>query len=255
MNTNMGLHHAGLLSRTGRNACQSIRRRKNAIIFVSAVYTYSYPLTPQGFNIHINGTFHCCLRYKQLHSLNEQLRRSLPTLTLPAFPSKKLLPLTPHQVELRRHAIERYIQLIGQDPVFSKSELLRCFLLSAQQESTFTESRETTVDVFLMNGFRIDVNCYTVECSSKVLAKACHNIDVRPEYASYLALYLMRKERDGGVTLVRRLMDFEAPYISQRLQDECKIVIRKRYESDAMGRMVWRLEWDWIQMTQAKPSF
>lgn len=185
-------------------------------------------LLAQGFNIHINGCFHCCLRYKQLHSLNEQLRRSLPTLTLPPFPPKKLLPLTPHQVEQRRIALERHIQLLGQDPVFSRSELLRCFLLSAQQESAGTESRETTVDVYLMNGFRIDVNCYTTECSSKVLAKACHNIDVRPEFAYYFALYLMRKERDGGVTLVRKLMDFEAPYVSQRLLDDCKIVIRKK---------------------------
>lgn len=194
-------------------------------------YSFSNYLTaspPQGFNIHINGTFHCCLRYKQLHSLNEQLRRSLPTLTLPTFPSKKLLPLTPGQVEQRRIALERYIQLLGQDPVFSKSELLRCFLLNAQQESSATEAQETTVDVYLMNGFRIDVNCYTTECSTKVLAKACQNIDVRAEFAYYFALYLMRKERDGSVTLVRKLMDFEAPYISQRQMDECKIVIRKK---------------------------
>lgn len=105
---------------------------------------------------------------------------------------------------------------------------MRCFLLSAQQESTCTEARETTVDVYLMNGFRIDVNCYTTECATKVLAKACHNIDVRPAYALYFALYLMRKERDGGVTLVRKLMDFEAPYISQRLLPDCTIVIRKK---------------------------
>lgn len=118
---------------------------------------------------------------------------------------------------------------VGQDPIFSKSELLRVFLLNAQQESSFTESRETTIDVYLMNGFRIDVNCYTTECSTKVLAKACHNIDVTTELAYYFALYLMRKEKNGSVTLVRKLMDFEAPYISQRLLDDCKIVIRKKY--------------------------
>lgn len=65
----------------------------------------------QGFNIHINGSFHCCLRYKQLHSLHEQLKKSLPTLLLPTFPSKKLLPLTPNQLEQRRASLERYIQL------------------------------------------------------------------------------------------------------------------------------------------------
>lgn len=66
---------------------------------------------PQGFNIHVNGTLHCCLRYKQLHSLHEQLKRSLPNLILPHFPSKKLFPLTTGQLEDRRAHLERYIQL------------------------------------------------------------------------------------------------------------------------------------------------
>lgn len=117
---------------------------------------------------------------------------------------------------------------VGQDPVFSKSDLLRVFLLNAQQESSFTESRETTLDVYLMNGYRIQVNCYTTDCSSRILEKACQNIDLAKEFTHYFTLFLMRKENDGSITLVRRLMDFEAPYISQRLLDDCKIAIRKR---------------------------
>lgn len=186
-------------------------------------------LSLQGYNIHINGNFHCCLRYKQLHSLHEQLKRSMPTLTLPQFPSKKLLPLTQNQLEQRRINLERYIQLVGQDPIFSKSELLRIFLLNAQQESSYIESYETSLDVYLMNGYRTQVNCYTTDWSSKVLEKAAQNVDLSPNYVPYFALYLMRKEKDGGVTLVRKLMDFEAPFITQRKLEECKIVIRKRY--------------------------
>ncbi|XP_055692979.1 sorting nexin-17 [Lutzomyia longipalpis] len=182
-----------------------------------------------GFNIHINGTFHCCLRYKQLHSLHEQLKRSLPTLVLPSFPPKKFFPLTPSQLEERRASLERYVQLVGQDPVLSKSELLRTFLLNAQQESSYTESKETALDVYLMNGFRIVVNAYTTECSTKVLEKACDNIDLPRDYAYYFALFLMRKENDGSVTLTRKLMDFEAPYITQKILRDCKIVIRKNY--------------------------
>ncbi|XP_037032551.1 sorting nexin-17 [Bradysia coprophila] len=182
-----------------------------------------------GFNIHINGSFHCCLRYKQLHSLHEQLKKSLPTLLLPTFPSKKLLPLTPNQLEQRRASLERYIQLVGQDPVFSKSELLRIFLLNAQQESSYTESREVNVDVYLMNGVRIEVDCFTTECSSKVLEKTCQCLGLSKEYTYYFGLFLIKKENDGGVTLVRKLMDFEAPYISQRFLHDCRIVIRSSY--------------------------
>lgn len=148
---------------------------------------------------------------------------------LPNFPPKKLLPLSNSQLENRRASLERYIQLLGQDPIFSKSELLRIFLLNAQQESSFVEGRETILDVYLLNGYRISVNAYTTECSTKVLEKACSLIDLPKEYVYYFSLFLMRKENDGGITLIRKLMNFEAPFISQRLADDCKIVIRKKW--------------------------
>lgn len=182
-----------------------------------------------GFNIHINGSFHCCLRYKQLHSLHEQLKRSLPTLALPSFPPKKLLPLTPSQIEQRRISLERYIQLVGQDPVLCRSELLRAFLLNAQQESSFTECREVSLDVFLMNGYRIVTKAFTTDCSSKVLEKACSLIDLPKEYTYYFSLYLVRNESNGEVAIAKKLMDFEAPHISQKQWDDCKIVIRTSY--------------------------
>ena len=120
-----------------------------------------------------------------------------------------------------------YSILVGQDPVFSKSDLLRAFLLNAQQESSLTEYREIQLDVYLMNGYCIKINIYTTECSSQILMKACQNIDLPNEYINYFTLYLMRKENDGQIILIRKLMDFESPFISQQLIDDCKIVLRK----------------------------
>lgn len=117
---------------------------------------------------------------------------------------------------------------MGQDPVFSKSEILRIFLLNAQQESAFIDTRDVTIDVYLLNGYRISLNVYTMDCSSKILEKACNAIDLPKDYIYYFSLFLMRKENDGGVTLTRKLMDFEAPHISQRLVEDSKIVIRKK---------------------------
>lgn len=80
-----------------------------------------------------------------------------------------------------------------------------------------------------MNGYKISVNINTTECSVKVLEKALKAIDVLEEHYYYFSLFLIRKEQDGGVTLVRKLMDFESPFISHKLASECKIVIRKSY--------------------------
>lgn len=149
---------------------------------------------------------------------------------MPSFPSKKFLPLTQNQLEHRRSNLERYIQLIGQDPIFSKCDLLRIFLLNAQQESAQIQSHEVTLDVYLMNGYRIAVTCYTTDCTSKVLEKAAQNIDLPEQFTDYFTLYLMRTNQNGENILIRRLMDFEAPYITQRVLNDCQIVIRKRQE-------------------------
>ncbi|XP_055372640.1 sorting nexin-17 [Condylostylus longicornis] len=224
-----------------------------------------------GYNIHINGIFHCCLRYKQLHNFNEQLKKRIahiiPTklsnsysklqfgnescadsnataatvgpngkqhykkicIRLPEFPPKKLLPLSQSQLEIRRYALERYIQLLGQDPIISKTDMLFTFLLNAQQESAGIEQRTTTLETYLMNGYRIEINCLTTDASSKILEIACQNIGLPNEMIHYFSLYLMRKENDDNIALVRKLMDFESPYISQRLLSDCQIVIRKCY--------------------------
>ncbi|XP_068916093.1 sorting nexin-17 isoform X2 [Tenebrio molitor] len=93
-----------------------------------------------GYNIHINGIFHCTVRYKQLHNLHEQLRKEFGNDNLPPFPPKKLLPLTGGQLEERRALLEKYIQTVGQDSKLVSSELLVGFLLSAQEETTCEKS-------------------------------------------------------------------------------------------------------------------
>lgn len=90
------------------------------------------------------------------------------------------------------------------------------------------QPHEVTLDVYLMNGYRIPVSCYTTDFTSKILEKAAQNIDLAPQFVEYFTLYLMRTEKNGDTTLVRRLMDFEAPYITQRVLNDCQIVIRKR---------------------------
>lgn len=61
--------------------------------------------------MHVNGAFHCTVRYRQLYNLFDQLRREFGPHCLPPFPPKKLLPLTPSQTEERRAQLEKFIQL------------------------------------------------------------------------------------------------------------------------------------------------
>ncbi|KAK6618108.1 hypothetical protein RUM44_002551 [Polyplax serrata] len=185
-----------------------------------------------GFNIHVNGIFHCTVRYRQLHSLHEQIKKDFGSAAaqLPAFPSKKILPLSGSQLEERRVQLEKYIQAVGQEPILCNSELFNAFLSIAQQETSGLVVENTSIDVFLMNGYKISLNIQTNERSDHILEKVCEKLDLPDEYTYYFALFLIKQEDDSDVTIIRRLQDFESPYISQQsIKCQSKIVLRKSY--------------------------
>ncbi|XP_049858580.1 sorting nexin-17 isoform X2 [Schistocerca gregaria] len=186
--------------------------------------------TYMGYNIHVNGVFHCSVRYRQLHNLHEQLKKEFGVNNLPTFPPKKLLPLSSSQLEERRALLEKYIQAIGQDPRLVNSDLFNGFLLSAQQETSCEKSQEVNLDVYLMNGYRILLKVLTTERSDQVLEKVCQQINLPSEYVYYFSLFLIKREDDGDVTVLRKLQDFESPYISQKsIQGVHRLVLRKSY--------------------------
>jgi len=130
-----------------------------------------FSLRLQGYDIHVNGLFHCTVRYKQLHNLHVQLSRELD-ISLPIFPPKKFFPLTGNQQEERRLALEKYIQSIAQNVTVTTSQILNGFLLSAQQESIGGPSVNEILDVFLMDGTKVSLCVSTTEHSGEVL-KVC----------------------------------------------------------------------------------
>jgi len=135
--------------------------------------TLRFCLCLQGYDIHVNGLFHCTVRYKQLHNLHVQLSKELD-ISLPIFPPKKFFPLTSNQQEERRLALEKYIQSIAQNVTVTTSQILNGFLLSAQQESIGGPSENETLDVFLMDGTKVSLCVSTTEHSGEVL-KVCYN--------------------------------------------------------------------------------
>lgn len=112
------------------------------------------------YRLHINGVYHCLVRYRQLHTLHLALRREFAAPSLPAFPPKKLFQLTEGQVEERRLMLEKYLQVVSQDPRISNSQTFNTFLLAAQQETRRERSENVTLDVFLMNEHKVRVTSY-----------------------------------------------------------------------------------------------
>ncbi|CAH1774725.1 unnamed protein product [Owenia fusiformis] len=184
------------------------------------------------FNVHINGVFHCSVRYKQLHNFHEQLKKEFTTNALPPFPPKKLLSLSGVQLEERRMMLERYVQIISQEPRIANSHIFNGFLLQAQQETQQEAPENVTLEVFLMNGHKISIDIQSTDQTDDVIESVASNINLPEDFAFYFGLYLVKKEEGADLSIVRKLQDFESPHISLKAANKegvHKIVLRKGY--------------------------
>lgn len=187
------------------------------------------------YNVNINGVLHCRLRYRQLHSFHQQLKREFGN-SLPSFPPKKLLALNDAEVEERRLLLEKYLQLVSQDTRVAGSATFNTLLLTAQQETRQENIEAVNLDVYLMNEHRIGVSVQSVAQTDTVLEQVCNQLTVPEQMHHCFALFLIRRDPDGDVTVVRKLQDFESPFISLKtvsnleLEENTgplKIVLRK----------------------------
>ncbi|XP_052086333.1 sorting nexin-17-like [Mytilus californianus] len=198
------------------------------------------------FNVHINGVFHCSVRYSLLNAFNEELKKEFGATVLPPFPPKKLFGMTPEKLEERRLMLERYVQIVSQEPRIANSDIFNGFLLKAQQETQKETSEAVTLDVFLMNGYKITVKIMSTDQTEDVLETVASQLELPEEFTYYFTLYLVRKEEDGDNSIVRKLQEFESPYISLKYANKIgshRIVLRKgfwdlSYEDDLLENKV-----------------
>ncbi|XP_062516525.1 sorting nexin-17-like [Corticium candelabrum] len=199
------------------------------------------------YNIYTNGAFHCSVRYSQLHEFSEKVKQEFGTDGLTPFPSKKLkfLKLTPAEMEGRREMLEKFIQSVSQVPHIAKSNLFTGFFLSAQQEAAQQEAEAVTIDIYLPNGNKQSVDIMSTDQTEDVLETFCSKIKLPDEFVYYFGLFLMKTHEDGSEELVRKVQDFESPYISLRdlPQEQYCIVLRKWYwdpvyDEDLMGSSI-----------------
>ena len=79
------------------------------------------------------------------------------------------MPLTLNQLEERRVALEKYLQLLSQDPRISNGIIFNAFLLAAQQETASEKADEVDLDVYLMNESKVTIQGLTILQTAEVL--------------------------------------------------------------------------------------
>uniref|UniRef100_A0A672P3Q3 Sorting nexin-17 n=1 Tax=Sinocyclocheilus grahami TaxID=75366 RepID=A0A672P3Q3_SINGR len=197
------------------------------------------------YNIHVNGVLHCRVRYSQLLGLHEQIKKEYGHNVVPAFPPKKIFTLTPAEVDQRREQLEKYMQAVRQDPILGSSEMFNSFLRKAQQETQQIPTEEVQLEIYLFNGQKVKVNILTSDQTEDVLEAVASKLDLPDELVGYFSLFLVQERGDGGCTYVRKLQEFELPYVSitSLHSPDYRIVLRKSYwdtayDSDVMDDRV-----------------
>ncbi|XP_054675969.1 sorting nexin-17 isoform X3 [Grus americana] len=183
------------------------------------------------YNIHVNGVLHCRVRYSQLLGLHEQLRKEYGANVVPAFPPKKIFTLTPAEVEQRREQLEKYMQAVRQDQTLGGSETFNSFLRKAQQETQQIPTEEVVLEVLLSNGQKVKVTILTSDQTEDVLEAVASKLDLPDDLVGYFSLFLVRETKDGAFSFVRKLQEFELPYVSVTSlhNSEFRIILRKSY--------------------------
>lgn len=101
--------------------------------------------------------------------------------------------------------------------------------MSAQQETTREKKQDISLDIYTMNNYQIPVWVSSFDRTEKVLSKALKYVNLPLEYIDYFSLFLVKKDNNDDIIILRKLLDFESPYMAHKLIS-CpnKIVIRKR---------------------------
>ncbi len=129
------------------------------------------PTAFQTYNIHINGTFHCSVRYSALRLLHLALKKKYGAGCLESFPSKSLFYLSGEDVNSRRYHLQRWLQRIGGQQVVVQGEIFQTFLLNAQEEVKRAEEIEVQVEIFLANGKSVKLAILSTDQTDDVLEK------------------------------------------------------------------------------------
>nr|XP_020144532.1 sorting nexin-31 isoform X2 [Microcebus murinus] len=191
------------------------------------------------YSVYLDGFLFCKVRYSQLHGWNEQLRRVFGNC-LPPFPPKYYLAMTTAMADERRNQLEQYLQNLTSDPNVLGSDVFVEFLKLAQLNTFNVATKKASLDVFLPNGRSTEVEILTSDTAERVLEVVAHKIGLCRELLGYFGLFLIRFCKEGKLSVVKKLADFELPYVSLRSSEveSCKVGLRKWYMDPSLDAML-----------------
>ncbi|XP_017500406.1 sorting nexin-31 isoform X2 [Manis javanica] len=191
------------------------------------------------YSVYLDGFLFCRVRYSQLHRWNDQLRRVFGSC-LPPFPPKYYLAMTASMADQRRDQLEQYLQNVTMDPNMLKSDVFVDFLKLVQMDTFSVTTKRASLDVYLPDGRNIQVEILTSDTAERVLEVVSHKIGLCRELLGYFGLFLIQFCQESKLSVMKKLVDFELPYVSLRSSEveNCKVGLRKWYMDPSLDSML-----------------
>ncbi|XP_074997479.1 sorting nexin-31 isoform X7 [Calonectris borealis] len=141
-------------------------------------------------------------RYSQLRRWDAQLRQLFGS-AVPAFPPKFYLAMTKSMADERRSQLEQYLQNVTLDSNITNSDVFIGFFRKLQQVT---------------------------------LCK----MGLSRELIKYFSLFFFQDHDDGALSVVKKVAEFELPYVSLQSMKElhCKLGIRKWYMDPSLDTLL-----------------
>ncbi|XP_045437312.1 sorting nexin-31 isoform X2 [Pipistrellus kuhlii] len=191
------------------------------------------------YSVYLDGLLFCRVRYSQLHRWDEQLRRVFGNC-LPPFPPKYYLAMTTSMANERRDQLEHYLQNVTVDPNMLRSEVFVDFLKRVQLDTFSIAAKKAALDIFLPDERSIEVEILTSDTAERVLEVVSHKIGLCRELLGYFGLFLIQFCKEGKLSVMKKLADFELPYVSLQSSEleDCKVGLRKWYMDPSLDSML-----------------
>ncbi|CAM9290126.1 unnamed protein product [Bubo scandiacus] len=178
-------------------------------------------------------------RYSQLRRWDAQLRQLFGS-AVPAFPPKFYLAMTKSMADERRSQLEQYLQNVTLDSNITRSEVFIGFFRKLQQDTFKIQTQRAFLDVYLTDGSNIRLDIQTSDTAERILEVTLCRMGLSRELIKYFSLFFFQDHDDGALSVVKKVAEFELPYVSLQSMKElcCKLGIRKWYMDPSLDTLL-----------------
>ncbi|KFV58560.1 Sorting nexin-31, partial [Tyto alba] len=164
--------------------------------------------------------------------------RQLFGSAVPSFPPKFYLAMTKSMADERRSQLEQYLQNVTLNSNITNSDVFTGFFRKLQQDTFKIQTQRAFLDVYLADGSNIRLDIQTSDTAERILEVM--EMGLSRELIKYFSLFFFQDHDDGVLSVVKKLAEFELPYVSLQSMKEldCKLGIRKWYMDPSLDTLL-----------------